>query len=265
MIAIPLILVLLLFFGTSSLSAQEATAEAVVPPVEVHILSETPPTTCTDNGWYYPYEASTPVQPPLVSWRLAPTRYVIQWVDGDVNLVHYWNSGYSAYVQDYSGYPNGPFEYIAGGYTIPLPDDTYEAVTSEYVLSGDEIVWETRVELTCEAGVVTHVTFTSQAATGYRADLPVPGGNLVLALEDIPRYRDALAETDLVGTIQACQTFFMSNIYMPRASIFTWGTDSITGEPMLLGGVADLPKLIDVPEDYGQPGGTPIIDGCTGA
>jgi hypothetical protein len=259
-----IILLFVLLFGFSSVSAQSETPEVTEVPVGMTILSETPPTTCTANGWYYQYAASTPIRP-AVTQDLVPTRYVVQWVDGELNLVHYWGSGYNAYVQNYMGYPNSSLEDISGSYVVPLLDDTYEAVTIESVLVGEDIVWETRVEITCEAGVVTESSFTSQAVTGHRADLPVPEGNLVLALEDIPRYSDPYTKQHLVGTITACQTFFISGIYTPRASISTWGTDSITGLPMLLHDYNTPVPLVDVPEDYGQPGGAPIIDACAGA
>jgi hypothetical protein len=240
--------------------------------INVEIDDITPPESCSSSYWAINFVRRTTISGAHLSTDLtrypsAVMSYVVQYVDGDVNLVDYWGSGYSAYVQDYMvPSQTDNFASARGSYAIPLWSDTYEAVTVEYLLYQDRVVWEIRASLECDGGDVAAYDIISQAAEGDRADLPKPGRNLVLALDDIPRYRDPFKETGYLGTIRACQTFYISDIYMPRASISTWARESITGQNMLIGGgPPPRPLIVDVHEDYGQPGGQPIVDACTGA
>jgi hypothetical protein len=252
------ILLATVFMGISPAFAEDAAPEAVIEISEV-----TPPEECDENGWTIRYERTTTLPATVAGnpW----TRYFVQYVDGDLNLVHYWGSGYSAYIQDYwisAGTQNAR---VSGSYVVPLWTDSYHAVNVEYVLYGDRVLGEVRAELECEAGAVVEYAITSEAVDTTRDALPEPDLNLVLALDDIPRYRLPYSRSDFLGTIHECQTFFLSDIRQPRASIAVWGRDSITGESMVLfDGVTDVP-LVDVAEDYGQPDGQPIVDACTGA
>jgi len=240
--------------------------------INVEIGDITPPESCSPSYWTISHERTTTISGARPSTDLgrypsAVMRYVVQYVDGDVNLVHYWGSGYSAYVQDYMvSSQTENFASAKGSYAVPLWSDTYEAVTVQYLLYQDRVVWEIRASLECDGGEVVAYEITSQAADGTREELPKPGRNLVLALDDIRRYRDPFNNKGYLGTIRACQTFYVSDIYMPRASISTWARESLTGQNMLIGGGPPPPlPIVDVHEDYGQPGGQPILDPCTGA
>jgi hypothetical protein len=216
--------------------------------LDIQIADIIPPTTCSPNGWTINYERSTAIDPYTPD---DVTRYVVQYLNDDLNLVHYWGSGYSAYVQDYWVEAGTKGDRSVGNYIIPYWTDTYQAVSSEYILHHEQIVWETRAELECDGGKVAAYRLTSEAAQGKRTSLPKPGKNLILALEDIPRYRQPFTQTGYLGTISACQTFYVSGIYQPRASLSVWGRDSLTGQPLLLNGNPP-PPIVDVPEDYGQ-------------
>lgn len=236
--------------------------------ISVEIKEITPPEACDATGWAISLVRETAItgarpNPDLGRYPSSVMRYVIQYVDDELNLVHYWGSGYSAYVQDYMVWPQTEnFAQIKGRYPVPLWSDTYRAVTVEYLLYEDRIVWETRAALDCDAGEVAAYKVETRAADGVRADLPEPGRNLVLALQDIRRYRNPFNNTGYLGTIKACQTFFVSEITMPRASISTYARESITGQAMLIAGAPTPVPIVDVHEDYGQPGGQPILDDC---
>jgi hypothetical protein len=218
------------------------------------------PSACTPSGWAITYDRTTAFSDLDTSTL---TRYFVQYVDDDLNFVHYWNSGYSAYVQDYWVTAGTlPGARANGNYTIPLWTDTYQAESIEYILLADEVIWEIRAVLTCERGEVAAYELTSEPAQGTRDTLPEFTRNRVLALDDIPRYRNPFAQTGYLGTIKACQTFFITSIYLPRASILVWARESLTGRDILLfDGSTRLP-IVDVPEDYGKPGGQPILQAC---
>jgi hypothetical protein len=130
----------------------------------------TPPTKCTASYWSINFQRKVTY---LGGVKTPPTRYLVQYLNDDLNLVHYWGSGYDQYVQNY-----GLFNYydlsarIIGGYVVPLWTDTYRAVTIEYALVGDHVVWETRASITCEHGTVTDYQLTSRAADSQRSELP---------------------------------------------------------------------------------------------
>jgi hypothetical protein len=202
----------------------------------------------------------------------ALTTYSIQYVNGDLNLVHYWGSGYNAYVQDYFvSAGTETFVRTGGYYAIPLWSDTYQAVSIEYTVlmdgpfnivtprDEDQVLWEIRTSLTCEQGEVTAYDITSSPVEGMtRADLPEFTQNLVLAVEDFPLYTNPYTHRGYLGMIEACQTFFVTDLYQPRASITTYIHESITDHDVPLS--SDDP-LLDVPDDYGQPGAE-TIEGC---
>ena len=220
------------------------------------------PSGCTPSGWTISYDRTTTFSDLDAS---ALTRYFVQYVDGELNFVHYWESGYSAYVQDY--WVNAGTVTSArasGSYPIPLWTDTYQAEAIEYILLADAVIWQIRATLTCENGEVAAHDLTSEPAQGPRDTLPDFTRNRVLALEDIPRYRNPYAQTGYLGTIPACLTFFITGIYQPRASISVWARESLTGRDMLLfDGSTRLP-VVDVAENYGKPDGQPILDICRG-
>jgi hypothetical protein len=255
----PLLLLFLLVPAMHTFAIQDDP-----PQVTIEIGAITPPTTCTESGWSASYERKTTRSG---TWDLlSRPRYFVQYVNDDLNLVHYWGSGYDQYVQDYMlNTGTDPYARTGGYYTVPLWTDTYRAVSIEYIVEADRVLWEVRAELDCQDGQVIDFRLTSQAAEGTLETLPQPGENLVLALEDIPLYSNP-NKTGYLGTIAACQTFFISSINRPRATISTWAVDSITKQPILLltDGSFRLP-VVDVAENYGQPGGQPILDPCTGA
>jgi hypothetical protein len=234
------------------------------PQVTIEVGAISPPTECGPHGWRATYERKTTISG---TWdMMSRPRYFVQYVNDDLNLVYYWESGYSAYVQDYMlNTGTDPYARIGGYYTIPLWTDTYHAVSIEYIVEADQVLWEVRAELDCQDGTVVDFQLTSQAAEGTLETLPQPNENLVVALEDIPRYSNTYNQTGYLGTILACQTFYISGIYMPRASISTWAVDSITKQPILLSDGSTPLAIIDVAENYGQPGGQPILDECSGA
>lgn len=251
--AFSVLLILMLFH--TSVQAQDATV------FSIELGEVTPPTKCTPSGWSFAYERTTTLPGPFGTPRPNLTLYFVQYVDDQLNLVHYWGTGYSQYVQDYAVDLADILPLAFASYDVPLWSDTYHAVTTEYVLAGDDVLWELRAELDCDQGEVRSFSLTTQAASGSVDDLPQPEPNLVLALEDIPRYRLPATQTDYLGTIEACQTFYISAITHRRASFSVSATDSLTNQPLLLNGV-DAPRLVDVPEDYGQAGGAPILDQC---
>ena len=255
--SLSVIAVLLLVVLPYAALAQDATDE---PAFRITLEDVVLPETCSETGWRFAYQRviNAGSYSGTQLWR-----YFVQKVDGDLNLVDYWGSGYSAYVQDYMLFGNPLREDVtAGSYPIPLSSDTYEAEVLEYILDGDAVIWEIRATLRCEAGVVIHADIVSEPADTTRAALPVPGDNLVLALEDIPIYEYPFSTTRLLGTIKACQTFFVSGIRMPRASISTYARESITGHEIVLSGGLSPVSLVDVAEDYGQPGGQPTLEAC---
>ena len=256
LIRLALVVVWLLVLPHLAL-AQEATEE---PSFQITIKDVVPPEACTETGWRITYQRTTDlgeyVGTPL--WR-----YYVQTVNGDLNLVHYWDSGYSGYVQDYMLLGN-PFRdnVTSSYYPVPLWSDTYEAETIEYILDGDAVIWETHATLTCAAGLVVAADVVSQPAQTTRAALPVPDDNLVLALDEFPIYDSPYGSTHELGTIKACQTFFISDIQMRRASIATYARESITGHLFTLSNGSLQAPLVDVAEDYGQPGGQPTLEAC---
>ena len=251
------LLAVILLLAASSAQLQDSDGPSFAITLEDIVMPEQ----CSPHGWRIGYERTVTrggyAQTPL--WR-----YFVQRVDGDLNLVDYWGSGYGAYVQDYMLMGNPLRSGVTtGSYIVPLWSDTYEAETIEYVLDGDHVIWEIRATVRCEDGVVTEAEIVSEAADGTRESLPEPEDNLVLALDDITIYRYAGLNAEPLGTIRACQTFFLSDIRMRRASITTYGTESLTGhEIVIAGGLSPVP-LVDVAEDYGQLAGQPIHDACS--
>lgn len=218
------------------------------------------PNACTPSGWAITYDRTTTFSD-LNAYTL--TRYFVQYVNDELNFVHYWGSDYSAYVQDYrvtAGIVSGAK--ARGDYTIPLWTDTYHAESIEYILLADEVIWEIRALVVCEKGEVVAYELTSELTQGLREALPEFTGNLVLALDDIALYDNPYTHTEYLGTIEACQTFFITRFYRPRASISVWGTESITGSDILLvDGSRGLP-IVDVADDYDQPDGQPVLETC---
>jgi hypothetical protein len=250
-----LIIVVLLVFPQESLAQSGNSPEFSITVDHVHT-----PSTCTPSGWGITYDRTTTFSDLDAS---ALTRYFVQYVDNDLNFVHYWGSGYSAYVQDYWVAAGSIMSARASGsYAIPLWTDTYQAESIEVILLADEVIWQIRAALTCENGEVTAYELTSEPAQGTREALPEFTRNRVLALEDIPRYRNPYAQTGYLGTIHACQTFFITSIYQPRASISVWARESLTGRDILLFDGSMRQPVVDVPENYGKPGGPPLLDAC---
>lgn len=232
------------------------------PAFNISVKGIRAPTTCSQRGWAITYDRTTTITSITASTL---TRYFVQYVNHDLNLVHYWGSGYSAYVQDYwvaAGIQ--PAARAVGTYPIPIWSDTYQAETIEFILQADTVIWALRATLTCDQGKVTAFAISSQPANNDRDTLPKAARNLVLALEDIPRYGNSFTKENYLGTIKACQTFYLSRIYQPRASISVWAVESLTGKAILLNG-ADAPRIVDVAEDYGQQGGQPILKECASA
>jgi hypothetical protein len=249
---LPILLITLLLL---SLSARPAHADDALT---ITINSVTSPKNCTTSGWMLSYARTVTFSgtPPLSS-------YIVQYVDDDLNLVHYWGSGYSAYVQDYM--VSSGNQQIRGSYMVPLLSATYHATTIEYILSGDTILAELRASIQCQDGTPIDHAVTVQSTSGNRSNLSKPSRNLVLALDDIPLYRDFSTLNKSVGTIKACQTFYISNIGQRRASITVYARESISNRAIILaGGIGPQPRLVDVPENYGQPSGYPILDQCIG-
>jgi hypothetical protein len=221
-----------------------------LPEFSITIDTVRAPSECTPTGWSITYSRTTTFSDLDASTL---TRYFVQYVNSDLNFVHYWGSGYSAYVQDY--WVSAGTESNAraiGDYAIPLWTDTYHAKSIEYILQGDEVIWEIWATLTCENGKVAAYEVTSEPVKNTRDALPEFTQNLVLALDDIPVYGNPYTRTDYLGTIKACQTFFITSIYRPRASISAWAHESITGHDILLFDGSHRMPIVDVPEDYGQ-------------
>ncbi|MCB9455574.1 MAG: hypothetical protein H6671_06275 [Anaerolineaceae bacterium] len=219
---VMLLMAVLLLSPVGSL-AQSGSA----PAFNITLNNIHPPTRCTPSYWAITYDRTTSFSDIDASTL---TRYFVQYINNDLNLVHYWESGYSEYVQDYwvsAGTEIG--ERAVGAYTVPFWTDTYQAESIEYILKGDEVIWVLRATLTCEQGEVVAYDIISEASQGTRDALPDIPHNLVVALEDIPLYGNPQTQTDYWGTIQACQTFFITDIRIPRASILVWGRESITG------------------------------------
>lgn len=235
------------------------------PPFSITVGNVRVPSTCTSSGWAITYDRTTTISDLDAS---ALTNYFVQYVDYDLNLVHYWGSGYSGYVQNY-WISAGTVTHAkaTGYYAIPLWHDTYQAESIEYIVlkegpfnivassDTDEVIWEIRASLTCENGVVTLADVTSAPVQSTRGDLPEFRQNLVLALDDFSLYTNSYAQTGYLGTIRACQTFFITDIYVPRASITTYIHESITGHDIPLD--TGMP-IVDVPDDYGQPGAVQV-------
>lgn len=246
--------IILLCLLVTSAQAQEATES----PFSITLSNIELPATCSESGWRIDYHRTYPDG----YYSPDPARYNVQRVNGDVVHVDYWGSGYSAYIQDYF-VSNGQLRdyWFSSSYTVPLADDTYQAETIEFIYDGDRVIWETRATLTCDDGVVTAADIVSLPTDSTLAELPAPGENLVLALGDIPIYRNNVGTNGVLGTIHACQTFYLSDVRRPRASISILATESITGHTIYLYDTERAP-LVDVDEDYGQPGGQPILDVC---
>ena len=241
------------------LSPYAAQAQTMLPaPFRITLDNIQPPTECTPYGWAVTYNriTSASLEQPQTS------RDFFQYVDGDLTASRVVDR-HSPYVQD---------SWIAAGtqkearfgasYVVPLWTESYEAATDEYISLGDDVLWRLRAALTCNAGEVTDFSFTSEAVEMKRDDLPQFERNLVIALEDIPLSSNALTQNGDLGMIHACQTFFIGATWTPRASISEWTTESSTGHDLLLFGSEWLP-LLDVAEDYGQPGGHPALEQCT--
>jgi hypothetical protein len=82
--------------------------------------------------------------------------------------------------------------------------------------------------------------------------LPSPGErNLVLITSDTP-VLNAPGGVATGDTLRACQTAFVID------------TSGNYGEIFVMGGWINLAYTLDVNEDYGQPGGTPVAPGCLG-
>ncbi|MBI5959859.1 MAG: hypothetical protein HY866_14050 [Chloroflexi bacterium] len=230
------------------------------PSFGITIDAVNAPTECGPHGWWISYTRTTTFSEIEAS---SLTRYFVQIVNDDINLVHYWGSGYNAYVQDYwvtAG--TNPIALAGGSYAIPLWSTSYEAETLEYILHGDQVIWQVRAAVTCEDGVVTQYSLRSEPYERPREALPALAQNLVLALDNIPRYRNTFTQTDYLGTIEACQTFFVTDVYKPRASISVWVVESLTNQPILINDPNNPPPIVDVADDYGQPGGQPVIAEC---
>jgi hypothetical protein len=220
------------------------------PEFSITIDAVRTPSECTPTGWSITYSRTTTFSDLDASTL---TRYFVQYVNNDLNFVHYWGSGYSAYMQDY--WVSAGTESSAraiGDYVIPLRTDTYHAESIEYILQADEVIWGIWATLTCESGEVVAYEATSRPVQNTRDALPVFTHNLVLALDDIPLYGNPYTRTDYLGTIEACQTFFITSIYRPRASISVWAHESITGHDILLFDGSHRLPIVDVAEDYGQ-------------
>lgn len=242
------------------LTARQVNADD--PTGIVIALSEVkPPTRCTPWGWVMSYRQETSGGKATLATL---TRYVVQYVNDDLNLVHYRGSGFSAYTQDYTIYPVMSWVRSAGSYVVPLPSSTYRATTIVYVLSDNDVVWEIRASIECTDGKVINHSLTSQASSGNRDTLPQPGRNLVLALGDIALKESNISYTTrAAGVISACQTFYISEIIQVRASTTVYARESLAGTRLRVLGGPTLP-IIDVPDNYGQPGGMPIVAQCVG-
>jgi hypothetical protein len=222
--------------------------------IVIELSGVKPPPRCSPAGWVIGYRQKTSGGK---STPATLTRYVVQYVNDDLNLAHYWRSGYSSYAQDYTIFPGEFSVWTSVNYIVPLPSSTYRATTVIYVLHEQQVVWEIRAAINCMDGLVVSHSLTSQVASGNRDALPRPSRNLVLALGDI-----ALDQRS-AGVISACQTFYISDIVQARASTTVYGRESIAGTRLRLVGGPTLP-IIDVAEDYGQPGGTPLVAQCVG-
>ena len=247
-------------------------SHAQTPQFSISVDNVLGPDICTTSGWTITYDRttiSTDTSDQIMGMDTsALTSYVVQYVNDDINLVHYWGSGYSGYVQDYMVATGTKTSARAGGYyAIPLASDTYQAETIEYIVlmdgpfnivaaaDEDQVIWEVRASLTCEDGLVTAYEISSSFARDTRGNLPQFTQNLVLALDDVKLYTNPYAHRGYLGTIRACQTFFVTDIWMPRASITTMIHESLTDHDVPL--VPDMP-FVDVPDNYGQPGAAQI-------
>ncbi len=230
-------------------------------PIVIEITEVTPPTECRDTGWIINYERTLIFTVPSSQLQ----RYNVQYINDDLTLAHYWGSGYSGYVQDYGLNPGNAR--IVGSYTPAYWTDTYHAVSIDYVLVDDLVVWEIRAELTCDAGTVADYSLTAQTADSPRDSLPAPGENLVITLDEIVLYPapGINRRAEPIGTITPCQTFYISGVHIPRTYITTYATESIADTLIELAyGLPPQARILDVPENYGQAGGAPILDECTG-
>lgn len=68
------------------------------PEFNITIDNVRPPTECKRSYWAITYDRTTTFSDLATSTL---TRYFVQYINNDPNLVHYWESGYNAYVQDY--------------------------------------------------------------------------------------------------------------------------------------------------------------------
>jgi hypothetical protein len=268
MIEIILLFLQLLIFGVNQHAAQTTAVEPLASPILVTVSNVHPGPHCSEYRWSIRHDLEVDFVAPLEN---VPMTYIVQTVDDDITLVRFWGSGYSSqtdhtsFTWNYEVVEGSNNELIPWDFVIPLPDKTYQSRTDVYILDGDNIIWKIQAEVTCERGDIIAYNLTSEAAAGTTADLPTPGSNLVLALEDTPIYRSEnvadLEEPSLI--IESCQTFSVSDIHVtrPQSGItagFVEGTESIVFLP-------PYSKFVDVGEDYGQPGGEPIADACRGA
>ena len=241
------------------MSPQGPSASNRFPKFNITVDNVRAPTECKPYRWEIPYERTTKISN---LDALSLTRYFVQYINDDLNLVHYWGSGYDAYVQDYwVSAGTDAYARASATYTIPFWTDTYEAESIEYILNGDQVIWEIRAALSCENGEVTDYALTSEPTYGRRDWLPKPRKNLVLALEEIPLYSNS-SQMVSAHTIKACETFYVDKVYMPRASVLVWAHEADSDYDILLFDGSQHLRIVDVAEDYGQPDGQPVLDEC---
>lgn len=255
-----------LFVPTAVHADEPFTVKVTVQPYE--------PEYCGDRGWRDRSTYTIEYSGAKSDWL---DRYILQYLNGDLNAVSFNGSGFVEREHFYRAYDgiiinNSTHAYPRrrADYWILLFSSTYKAVNVEYLLDADKIVWEIRTELDCTNNKVTRFTINSQATSGSPDDLPKTTSNLVLAVKDIFVPENAYNKNSPVAaTIKACQTFRITDLTEDQiSSVFVMsGLESITKRRIIVykAGIDTRELgLIDVPDNYGQPGGAPILDQCIG-
>jgi hypothetical protein len=258
----------LLFIVPMAVQAQDVTPEAtpLLSPTgfSISVTNVQAPTECSAGGWVIVYDRTTTFGS---IDRSTLARYSVRYLDDDLYAVSDEVPG-SDYIADYWATSGStvPFERVGSGYTPLWWSNNYHAAAIEYVLQGDAVIWALRAALTCENGAVVDYEITSEPVENMTRDalptIELHRQNLVLALEDFVMHEYGTNPNP--GTIRACQTFFISDLQQNRASILLTARQSITGTRIYLFDGTWVP-VVDVAEDYGQPGGQPIIAACAGA
>ncbi len=244
-------------------SAQAQTATPNPPPFSITIDKVMPPQNCTSILWQIPFDSTVTG---FYDYDRFDTigYYIIQYVDGSPVYGRWFGREYDRRLVTQYLLQMEEFRLAFGNYLPRYWTDSYQATTEMYVAFGDDVVWKISGAITCDQGQVTDYAVTSEPLTATRADVPTFEHNLVLALDDIPLYEqyEGKHRNNYLGTIQACQTFFVGDYHSQHPDTLFLAPKSLTDHEVLLFDGYGLTPIVDVAEDYGQPGGQPVLDEC---